>query len=132
MIRIASVPANICKVEEYLERIFQEYQLDKSLYPNVLISITEAVNNAILHGNKSDGSKFVSLRTVRMQKHICFRISDEGQGFDPECIPDPTLPENIDKCGGRGVFLMQRLSDRVIFSDNGRTVEIGFELRVES
>ena len=53
MIRIASVPANICKVEEYLERIFNEYQLDQSIYPNVLISITEAVNNAILHGNKS-------------------------------------------------------------------------------
>lgn len=129
MIRIASIPANICKVEEYLQQIFKEYSLDNKLYPNVLVSITEAVNNAILHGNKSDGSKFVVLGTTRMKKHICFRISDEGQGFDPASIPDPTLPENVTCCGGRGVFLMNQLSDRVIFSDNGRTVEIEFALK---
>ncbi|MBK9109884.1 MAG: ATP-binding protein [Saprospiraceae bacterium] len=129
MIRIASVPANICQVEEYLHTIFNEYHLDKSLYPNILVSITEAVNNAILHGNKSDCNKFVSLKMTRMKKHICFKISDEGQGFDPASIPDPTLPENIHQCGGRGVFLMQRLSDRVIFSDNGRTVEIKFAIQ---
>jgi serine/threonine-protein kinase RsbW len=126
MIRIASVPDNICKVEEYLEQIFNEYHLDKNLYPNVLVSLTEAVNNAILHGNKSDESKFVCVKTTRLKRHICFRISDEGPGFDPASIPDPTLPENIANCGGRGVFLMQQLSDKIIFSDNGRTVEIKF------
>ena len=126
MIRIASVPANICMVEEYLDKIFTEYRLDKSLYPNVLVSLTEAVTNAILHGNKSDGSKFVCVRTTRLKRHICFRISDEGPGFDPASLSDPTLPENVANCGGRGVFLMQKLSDRVIFSDQGRTVEIKF------
>ncbi len=129
MIRIASVPANIHQVEEYLHRIFNEYNLDSGLYPNVLVSITEAVNNAILHGNKSDCNKFVSLKTTRLKRHICFKISDEGQGFDPASIPDPTLPENLERCGGRGVFLMKRLSDRVIFSDCGRTVEIKFVLQ---
>lgn len=129
MIRIASIPANICQVEQYLQEVFKEYQLDNKLYPNVLVSITEAVNNAILHGNKSDCSKFVVLGTTRMKKHICFRISDEGQGFDPASIPDPTLPENLECCGGRGVFLMNQLSDRVVFSDNGRTVEIEFALK---
>lgn len=128
MIKIASVPANICVVEEYLEKIFNEYHLDKNLYPNVLVSLTEAVNNAILHGNKSDESKFVCVKTTRLKKHICFRISDEGPGFDPASIPDPTLPENVSNCGGRGVFLMQKLSDRVIFSDSGRTVEIKFTI----
>lgn len=129
MIRIASIPANICQVEQYLQEVFKEYHLDNKLYPNVLVSITEAVNNAILHGNKSDGNKFVVLGTTRMKKHICFRISDEGQGFDPASIPDPTLPENLECCGGRGVFLMNQLSDRVVFSDNGRTVEIEFALK---
>lgn len=126
MIKISSVPDNIAKIEEYLEQIFKEYQLDHTLYPNVLVSITEAVNNAILHGNQSDARKFVCVKTTRQRKHICFRISDEGKGFDPATIPDPTLPENIETCGGRGVFLMQKLSDRVVFSDNGRTVEIKF------
>lgn len=128
MIRFASIPANICMVEEYLEKIFVEYHLDKGIYPNVLVSLTEAVNNAILHGNKSDETKYVCVKTMRRKGHICFRISDEGTGFDPASIPDPTLPENITKCGGRGVFLMQKLSDRVVFSDSGRTVEIKFEI----
>jgi serine/threonine-protein kinase RsbW len=126
MIKIASIPANISKVEEYLQKIFTDYHLDQELYPNVLVSLTEAVNNAILHGNKSDESKFVCVKTVKQKGHICFHISDEGSGFDPGTIPDPTLPENVAKCGGRGVFLMQALSDRVIFSDHGRTVEIKF------
>lgn len=126
MIKFNSVPANICKVEEYLQKIFSDYHLDVNLYPNVLVTLTEAVNNAILHGNKSDESKFVCVKTRRQKKHICFQISDEGPGFDPAAIPDPTLPENIENCGGRGVFIMQQLSDRVIFSDNGRTVEIKF------
>ncbi|MBK6544778.1 MAG: ATP-binding protein [Saprospiraceae bacterium] len=126
MIKISSVPANITQVEEYLQKIFSEHRLDINLYPNVLVSITEAVNNAILHGNKSDESKFVCVKTTRLRKHICFKISDEGPGFDPTAIPDPTLPENLETCGGRGVFLMQKLSDRVLFSDNGRTVEIKF------
>ena len=126
MIRIASIPDNICMVEEYLEKIFTEYHLDKNIYPNVLVSLTEAVNNAILHGNKSDVSKFVCVKTTRLKRHICFRISDEGPGFDPASIPDPTLPENVASCGGRGVFLMQQLSDKIIFSDDGRTVEIKF------
>lgn len=128
MIKIASIPANISMVEEYLAKIFIDYHLDKTLYPNVLVSLTEAVNNAILHGNKSDGTKFVCVKTTRLKKFICFRISDEGPGFDPASIPDPTLPENIENCGGRGVFLMQKLSNRVIFSDHGRTVEIKFEI----
>ena len=128
MIKIASIPANICMVEEYLDKIFTEYHLDKKLYPNVLVSVTEAVNNAILHGNKSDESKYVCVKTTRLKRHICFKISDEGTGFDPASIPDPTLPENIENCGGRGVFLMQKLCDRVIFRDSGRTVEIKFEI----
>ncbi len=126
MIRIASIPANICQVEEYLNKIFEEYRLDHKIYGNVLVSITEAVNNAILHGNKSDEKKFVFLRTTCQSRVIRFKISDEGNGFDPTKIPDPTSPENLECCGGRGVFLMHKLSDRVIFSDNGRTVEIEF------
>ncbi|HRI33329.1 MAG: ATP-binding protein [Saprospiraceae bacterium] len=128
MIRIASIPNNILKIEEYLNWVFAEYHIDKKLYPNVLVTITEAVNNAIIHGNQKDCNKFVHLKTERRPKCIAFRISDEGSGFDPSTIPDPTLPENIECCGGRGVFLMHQLSHRVIFSDQGRTVEIQFEI----
>ncbi|MBK7339103.1 MAG: ATP-binding protein [Saprospiraceae bacterium] len=128
MIRIASLPANICLIEGYLDRIFDEYHLDKRIYPNVLVTLTEAVNNAIIHGNKSDENKFVNLKTVYGPQFITFRVSDEGSGFDPQAIPDPTLPENLDRCGGRGVFLMQKLSDQLVFSNDGRTVEICFTI----
>lgn len=128
MIKIASIPANILMVEDYVKKIFNDYNLDPCKYPDILIAITEAVNNAIIHGNQLDEKKYVRLHTICENKTICFKVSDEGQGFNPNAIPDPTLPENIEKCGGRGVFLMQRLSDKLIFTDNGRTVEIEFHL----
>ncbi|MBK7225388.1 MAG: ATP-binding protein [Saprospiraceae bacterium] len=126
MLRIASIPDNISILEDYLQNIFNEYHLDQKLYPNVLISLTEAVNNAIIHGNQMDENKFVQLNSFCKNHKICFRISDEGSGFDPKQVPDPTQPENIEKCGGRGVFLMYKLSDRIDYSDNGRTVELEF------
>ncbi len=129
MIRIASVPANLNRVEEYLKDVLRQYRVDECKYPDILVSITEAVTNAMVHGNKGDESKFVQLKTIRKKSCITFRISDEGAGFNPESVPDPTLPENLEKCGGRGVFLMQKLSDRVIFYDNGRTVEIQFNYK---
>ncbi len=128
MIRIASVPHNITMIEQYLEQVFNEYRISTDHYHNVLIALTEAVNNAITHGNREDASKFVHIDTEHKNRCITFRISDEGRGFDPDSIPDPTLPENIERCGGRGVFLMQRLCKKVIFSDQGRTVTIEFEV----
>lgn len=128
MIRIASIPNNIAMIEKYLIGIFEEYKIDQKHYHNVFISITEAVNNAIIHGNREDANKFVHINSEKKHRCISFRISDEGRGFDPNTIPDPTLPENLERCGGRGVFLMHKLSNKVAFSDNGRTVEIEFEI----
>lgn len=128
MIRIASIPNNIAMIEKYLIGIFEEYKIDQKHYHNVFISITEAVNNAIIHGNREDANKFVHINSEKKHRCISFRISDEGRGFDPKTIPDPTLPENLERCGGRGVFLMYKLSNKVAFSDNGRTVEIEFEI----
>jgi serine/threonine-protein kinase RsbW len=96
------------------------------LYPNILISLTEAVNNAVQHGNRNDISKIVCVRSQKLKHTLHCEISDEGRGFDPEKVPDPTSPENIEKPGGRGVFLMRQLSDKVRFKDNGSTVELEF------
>ena len=128
MIQIASIPANISVIEEYLQGVFETYQLDRKIYPNVLVSITEAVNNAMIHGNGLDQRKFVKLKSECCKNCLKIKVSDEGKGFDPSTLPDPTLPENLERCGGRGVFLMQRLSDKVVFLNNGRTVEIEFQL----
>jgi len=61
-------------------------------------------------------------------KHISFVIHDQGTGFDPSALPDPTNPENIEKPSGRGVFLMKHLADKVEFSDEGRTVLLDFNI----
>ena len=108
--------------------LFDKFGLDPELYPNILISLTEAVNNAIQHGNRNDISKVVCVKSEKMQEVLCCEISDEGSGFDPSALPDPTAPENIEKPGGRGVFLMRQLSDRVFFKNNGSTVALEFNL----
>ncbi len=116
----------IAELEQFVRNIFDRYAIDQELYPNILISLTEAVNNAFQHGNANDLSKQVCVRTNRNNRVLCFRITDEGPGFDPEQLPDPTAPENVEKPGGRGVFLMRQLCDRVRFTDNGSTVELFF------
>ena len=92
----------------------------------MLIALTEAVSNAIIHGNKCDESKKVIINTLSFADKICLRIEDEGNGFDPHNLPDPTAPENLMTLGGRGVFLMQHLADTVSFSESGRVVQLEF------
>lgn len=129
MLRLPSNPRNVCQVENFVQRIVEKYRISPDVYGNILISLTEAVNNAIIHGNRKDESKTVQIQLSKDQGHLAIRVSDEGRGFDYRSIPDPTAPENLAKCGGRGVFLMQQLSDRIHFHDNGRTVEMQFRLQ---
>lgn len=129
MLRLPSNPRNVCQVENFVQRIVEKYRISPDVYGNILISLTEAVNNAIIHGNRKDESKTVQIQLSKDQGHLAIRVSDEGRGFDYSSIPDPTAPENLTKCGGRGVFLMQQLSDRIHFHDNGRTVEMQFRLQ---
>lgn len=129
MLRLPSNPRNVSQVESFVQRIVEKYRISPDVYGNILISVTEAVNNAIIHGNRKDESKTVQIQLSQNQGHIAIRVSDEGRGFDYQSIPDPTAPENLSKIGGRGVFLMQQLSDRIHFHDNGRTVEMQFRLQ---
>ncbi len=128
MLKLTSHPRNISMVEKFVSKVATKYKVNGELYGNILISLTEAVNNAIIHGNKNDESKQVRIQLKKLENRLTFHVSDEGRGFDPQRIPDPTCPENILKCGGRGVFLMQELSDSVTFRNNGSTVIIEFKL----
>ena len=96
-------------------------------YPDILISLTEAVNNAIIHGNKADESKKVKIDMQEEKSGIAVSVTDEGQGFDPEEVPDPTSPENLECCGGRGVFIMSSLADKLSYINNGTTVKMYFK-----
>lgn len=116
------------KVERLIDGIVEEHSIPSSLYGNILISVTEAVTNAILHGNSKDLSKDVKISYEVKNQKLSFKIVDEGYGFDFDSIPDPTAPDNILNLGGRGIFLMKQLSDGVDFENNGSIVEIHFNI----
>ncbi len=125
-IQIPSIMENIRIVESFIDNTKDVYDINDDIYGNIMISVTEAVNNAIKHGNKENPLKKVSLILAFRENAVSFTIEDEGEGFNFTNIPDPIAPENIDKPGGRGIFLMRHLADEVHFNANGRTVELVF------
>jgi serine/threonine-protein kinase RsbW len=125
-IQAPSLMENIRMIESFIDNAKERFHLDDDIYGNIMIAVTEAVNNAIKHGNASDKSKNVHLSLSLDDSMIKFVIKDEGQGFNYQNLPDPTAPENIEKPGGRGIFLMRHLSDEVDFKDAGRIVELSF------
>jgi len=127
-IEIPSLPENIRVVESFIDNAQEKYAFGEDMYGNVMVSITEAVNNAIIHGNKSNSSVNVILTLQMEDDKITFLVEDKGDGFDYENLPDPTSPENLEKVGGRGIFLMRNLCDEVTFHDDGRKVELTFQI----
>ncbi len=125
---LLSHPENVSKVECFVHNVAERYKLSPDIHGNLLVSLTEAVTNAILHGNQCDCNKTVSISMHRQKDAIAVRVSDEGLGFDPMAVPDPTGLELLEKCGGRGLFLMRHLSDECRFMRNGSTVELRFKL----
>lgn len=128
-LKFPSVLENINLAERLIDDVVAEYHVKEDYYGELLIAMTEAVNNAIVHGNKLDISKQVIVTfDIADEKTMRFTIEDEGPGFDFNNLPDPTAPENIEKPHGRGVFLMRKLSDNCSFEDNGRIVILEFNV----
>lgn len=125
-IQIPSIVENIRMIESFIDNAKERFHLDEDLYGNIMIAVTEAVNNAIKHGNANNSSKNVFLSLTLNDNLLKFVIKDEGTGFEYNNLPDPTAPENLEKPGGRGIFLMKHLSDEVEFTENGKTVELSF------
>jgi len=126
-LHIASRMEGITEVEGLINDICEEFGVEETHYGEILIAMTEAVNNAIVHGNKLDNNKMVDVQVLVEGTELQFRIADEGPGFDYENIPDPTSPENIEKPNGRGVFLMRQLADQCTFEELGRVAILTFE-----
>ncbi len=119
---------NMRLVERLVEDVCEVFSVNEDSYGNILIAVTEAVNNAIYHGNEGNPEKHIKIGFESGEKNIKFSVSDEGKGFDYESLPDPTDPINIDKPQGRGVFLMKHLADKVEFNNNGQEVLLTFNL----
>jgi len=127
-IKIPSLTENIRIVESFIDNAKEKFRLEDDIYGNIMIAVTESVNNAIKHGNGLNKNKNVSLSLVLDGNTVKFIIRDEGRGFDFSNLPDPTSPENLDKPGGRGIFLMKNLCDEVVFKEDGKVVELLFYL----
>ena len=125
-IQVPSIGENIRMIESFIDNAKERFHLDEDLYGNIMIAVTEAVNNAIKHGNAGNSAKNVFLSLTLDDNLLKFIVKDEGPGFNHDDLPDPTSPENLEKPGGRGIFLMKHLSDQVEFSENGKTVELSF------
>jgi serine/threonine-protein kinase RsbW len=121
-----SLPENINLIEIFIEELKGEFSLSIELEANMLVALSEAVNNAIFHGNRADPGKRVHFHMEKNNNEFLFVIEDEGSGFNPADIRDPTAPENLDKPSGRGIFLMRNLADRVEFDKGGKKVLITF------
>ena len=126
-IKIGSEIGNLRVVENVIDNMINEIGINQDNYGKILVSTLEAVNNAIIHGNKSDLLKFVKIKIDNPGNDLIISVEDEGPGFKPSEIPDPTKPENIENISGRGVYLMSRLADEIEFNESGNKVTIRFK-----
>jgi serine/threonine-protein kinase RsbW len=129
-ISLKSVPESVVEIERMVDEINSSAALSEDMYGNVLIALTEAVNNAIIHGNRRIAEKLVNVEIGLSAngRRLVVVVEDQGEGFDHLSIADPTLETNLQEEAGRGVFLMKQLSDMVVFSKNGAMVEMHFRL----
>ena len=128
-IRISSKAENMILVERMVEDVCDVFNINEDYYGNILVSITEAVNNAIYHGNKANPNKSIDITFKTHPDRVSFSVKDEGEGFNHHHLPDPTNPENIEKPNGRGIFLMRNLSDSIAFEENGSKVILNFRVK---
>ena len=116
---LRSTPRNIGRVETFLKKLGKSIHLDEIQFHKLMVSLTEAVNNAIIHGNKSDAAKSVRVTCEILPGWLLLMVDDEGKGFKPEKVGNPLSKENVLRESGRGIFLMRTLMDKVEF-DFGR------------
>lgn len=112
-LEIPSDPNNLIIVEEFFNQIAVEIKLPERRMPELMVALTEAITNAIIHANKKDPTKNVTIDIEADGHVLTIKVKDEGNGFDPGSIPDPTKPENIFRDSGRGVYLMKVYCDEV-------------------
>lgn len=125
----SSIFQNISYAEKIINLLTSKVNISEEIYGNILLSLSEAINNAIVHGNKFNKDKNVTVNYSISSSELIIEIKDEGEGFDPDEISDPTSDDNIEKLYGRGVFIIISLSDKVEFEyDNGQILRMYYNI----
>jgi serine/threonine-protein kinase RsbW len=120
---------SITLMENFIDELSVKYGFSDEIYANVLTCLSEAVINGIVHGNRQSPEKKVYIKLeVIENKRLIFTVSDEGEGFDFNNLPDPTAPENLENLTGRGVFIIKKLADQCIFNSKGNELELHFKI----
>jgi serine/threonine-protein kinase RsbW len=123
-ITIPSDPAEARGVQEKIERLLLERQAsDRDIFC-IKLALEEALINAIKHGNQMDRAKTVRISYRFFSDRFECSISDEGGGFDPSEVPDPTAAENLERPCGRGLMLMRHYMNEVAYNDQGNSVSM--------
>lgn len=130
---LRSNPRQIRRVEGLLNKVHHYLHLDEIQMHKLMVSVTEAANNAIIHGNKMDGEKRVTVVCTVRTPWLIFTIADQGRGFDPRKVASPLKKKNLLKSSGRGIFLMKTLMDKVDYqvTADGVRVELWLDLKKE-
>jgi len=123
-VRLTSDFDSMEQVDKIVDELTRSLELSEESQGALLLSLSEAVTNAIMHGNKQDPSKWVFVRAVRVGDDLEVTVEDQGDGFNPEMIPSPVDSENLLRQGGRGVYLMKMYCKDVRFSNGGRALTL--------
>jgi len=125
---IASELNELNNLRFFLNQIFTDSDLNRGYFNRVLLGVSEAVSNSIIHGNKNDCSKKVFIRILYSENKLVITVRDEGSGFSLNTVEDPTQPENRNKENGRGLYLIQQIADEVYFYHGGNEIKILYSL----
>lgn len=129
-LEIESDPSNMITVEEFINYFAVELNLKEDKLNTLLIAVTEAVTNAIRHGNKSDKNKLVFIEVTVEENYLIIKVKDQGEGFEPSQIPDPTHPDNLLKDSGRGIYLMRIYVDEIYFKKTNNGMETTLKIKL--
>lgn len=129
---VLELPTDIRSIEHAVEYVVQRCPQCEAhsnrVRLNFRVGLTEALANAMLYGNGHDPSKRVRVEVRLSDDRIEARVTDQGPGFNPAAVPDPTAPENLEKGGGRGLYLMRELMDEVSYNEQGNQVRLVLNL----
>ena len=115
-LEIESNARNLITVEEFVNYFAVDLNINAEKIPGLLLAVTEACTNAIIHANKNDETKLVTIDVNKDDNQLIIRVKDQGKGFDPAKIPDPTETDNLLKDSGRGIYLMRVYMDDLKFN----------------
>lgn len=125
---ISSKLKNINMVRDMLQEVYREYCLNMNSFNRVFLGISEAVNNAIVHGNESNPDKKVCIKINLLGSQFTIEVVDEGEGYSYHVLSDPTSTENLRNEHGRGVYIIRQLARELMIEDEGRKVIIQFTI----